>query len=208
MKLSAYVIATDKGFAPNPFGRQCTLACCKPQIRRNAEVDDIVMATAGHDFERAGSLVYAMKISEVLTFNEYWKDSRFASRKPSNTTAISRCGDNIWHHEGGRWLLAPHAQHERNEEHYDTSGENVLIATEFFYFGREAVELPKEFAVLRCNGRGHTNEDDEKLVQRFWKWLNDTYPRGRIGDPTEFGARVRCHRARRLLALRLLYEEL
>jgi hypothetical protein len=191
MKLSAYVIATDKGFAPNPFGGFCTLACCKPKIRRNAEVDDIVMATAGHDFERAGSLVYAMKVREVLTFNEYWSDERFASRKPTHATAISRCGDNIWHKEGRRWVLEPNDNHQRDQRRFDTSGENVLIATEFFYFGREAVELPKEFMGLRCNGRGHKNEDNEELIGRFWNWLNEKREgRGRIGYPTAFDERA------------------
>lgn len=190
MKLSAYVIATDKGFAPNPFGGFCTLACCKSQVRRNAEVGDIVMATAGARLESPGRLVYAMKASEALTFNEYWSAPRFASRKPTPATAISRCGDNIWHKERGRWVLEPNDNHDRDEEHFDTSGENVLVATEFFYFGREAVELPKKFERLRCKGRGHKNEDDEELIRSFWKWLSDKYPRGRIGDPTEFVARA------------------
>jgi len=37
MKLSGYIVRVDTGFAPNPFGRHCTLACCKPTIRRVAE---------------------------------------------------------------------------------------------------------------------------------------------------------------------------
>ena len=32
--LFSYVVATDSGFAPNPFFGLCTLACCKPAIRR------------------------------------------------------------------------------------------------------------------------------------------------------------------------------
>jgi hypothetical protein len=190
MKLSAYVITTDTGFAPNPFGRYCTLACCKPSIRRTAKVGDIEMATAGHDFDRAGKLVYAMKVGEVLTFNEYWSDERFASRKPTNATAISRCGDNIWHQVGRRWELEPNENHGRDQRRFDTSGENVLVATEFFYFGREAVELPKEFERVRCRGRGHQNEYDGTLIGRFWARLQKNHKAGRIGYPTEFDESV------------------
>ncbi|MCH7751958.1 MAG: hypothetical protein IH898_07380 [Planctomycetes bacterium] len=39
MKLSGYIIRSDSGFSPNPFGRVCTLACCRPVIRRNSKVD-------------------------------------------------------------------------------------------------------------------------------------------------------------------------
>jgi Nucleotide modification associated domain 2 len=43
MKLSAYIVRVDSGFAPNPFGHHCTLACCKPTIRRKAEPGDIIV---------------------------------------------------------------------------------------------------------------------------------------------------------------------
>ncbi|WP_171031592.1 hypothetical protein [Eubacterium sp. BSD2780061688b_171218_H5] len=29
-----YVMKCDTGFAPNPFYGTCTLACCKPRIRK------------------------------------------------------------------------------------------------------------------------------------------------------------------------------
>ena len=29
-----YVMTSDSGFAPNPFYGACTLACCKPKIRK------------------------------------------------------------------------------------------------------------------------------------------------------------------------------
>ena len=37
MTLFSYVIEHDLGFAPNPFHGVCTLACCKPQIRKIAK---------------------------------------------------------------------------------------------------------------------------------------------------------------------------
>lgn len=34
MKIFTYIMTDDRGFAPNPYFGLCTLACCKPKIRR------------------------------------------------------------------------------------------------------------------------------------------------------------------------------
>ena len=39
-RLFSYTIPSDDGAAPNPFHGQCTLAICKPSIRRVAKKDD------------------------------------------------------------------------------------------------------------------------------------------------------------------------
>jgi hypothetical protein len=40
MRLFAYKMTHDTGFAPNPFHGACTLATCKPQIRLHKRVGD------------------------------------------------------------------------------------------------------------------------------------------------------------------------
>jgi hypothetical protein len=40
-------------------------------------------------------LIYAMRISEVLDFDDYFRDTRFAAKKPRAGTWRERCGDNI-----------------------------------------------------------------------------------------------------------------
>lgn len=47
-KLYSYVLREDTGFAPNPYHGFCTLACCKPLIRRRAEIGDWVIATGSN----------------------------------------------------------------------------------------------------------------------------------------------------------------
>src|ERR1022692_4099561 len=84
MKLSAYIITVDSGFSPNPFGRHCTLACCKPTIRRKAERGDVVIAIASAKYTHEGKLVYAMKVKEVITLQKYWRDARFGYKKPTS----------------------------------------------------------------------------------------------------------------------------
>ena len=49
MKLFSYIITHDIGFAPNPFFGYCTLANCKPVIRRTSKIGDwIVGISAKH----------------------------------------------------------------------------------------------------------------------------------------------------------------
>ena len=43
MKYFAYILAFDSGFAPNPFYGYCTLADCKPKIRKQAQVGDWII---------------------------------------------------------------------------------------------------------------------------------------------------------------------
>lgn len=195
MKLSCYIICLDGGFAPNPFGHHCTLACCKPAIRRNAEVGDIVVGLAGANYPHAGRLVYAMRVKEVLPLQDYWKDPRFDYRKPSPDTPISQRGDNIWRQDsGGHWHLADHAIHVREDLQRDIGGVNALISTEFFYFGREAIPLD-EFSEILAVGRGHKNIHDPDLIERFWKWLHEKAKKaGRHGDPSDFSHEATCVR--------------
>lgn len=60
MKLYSYVVARDYGFAPNPFYAACTLATCKPRIRKTAKPNDWVLGTGCAERKRSGTLVYAM----------------------------------------------------------------------------------------------------------------------------------------------------
>ena len=84
MKLYSYVVATDCGFAPNPFYDFCTLATCKPDIRERATVGDWVIGTGSgaKEKQRNGYLVFAMRVTETMSFDEYWKDIRFCNKRP------------------------------------------------------------------------------------------------------------------------------
>lgn len=108
MRLHSYVIRRDYGFAPNPFHGVCTLATCKKLIRRYANVGDWVVATGSAQYNRGGQLVCAMKISETMSFDDYWDGSRFQLKKPvMNGSRMMGYGDNIYHHgPRGDWLQA------------------------------------------------------------------------------------------------------
>ena len=53
----------------------------------------------------------------------------------------------------------------------DTSVDRVLIATEFYYFGNNAIDIPNKFAELIGSGRNHRVIDDEKLINNFMDYI-------------------------------------
>lgn len=146
-----YVVVRDFGFAPNPFHGYCTLATCKPNIRSTANVDDWIFGVGGSRLKATGQCVFSMKVTEKMTFNDYWTDRRFHDKKPvRNGSKTMVVGDNIYYHhkENGKWSQA-HSHHSEPDgriNHYnldrDTKSDNVLISEHFYYFGKEAPEIP------------------------------------------------------------------
>ena len=67
MKMYTYVIPRDYGFAPNPYLGYCTLATCKPRIRKGAQIGDWIAAYGAADSGIRGKLVVLMQWKN--TFN-------------------------------------------------------------------------------------------------------------------------------------------
>ena len=88
MKVYSYVVARDFGFAPNPFHGFCTLATCKPVIRKKAEIGDIIIGigSGAQNSAYSGRMIYAMIVSEILTYDQYWIDSRFQGQHRTKST--------------------------------------------------------------------------------------------------------------------------
>ena len=81
--LYTYVITRDFGFAPNPFHGLCTLATCKPDIRKTANVGDWIMGVGGRSLGIVKrKCIFLMKVSEKISFQDYWDDVRFSLKKP------------------------------------------------------------------------------------------------------------------------------
>ncbi|MHB0926349.1 MAG: Nmad2 family putative nucleotide modification protein [Gallionellaceae bacterium] len=145
--LYIYVVDRDFGFAPNPFHGYCTLATCKPKIRRHAQIGDWIMGVGGCRLKATGNSIYLMKVSEILTFNEYWSDERFYRKRPArNGSLVMMVGDNIYHQEPGSDSWIQEDSHHSNPDgttnqknlERDTSAENVLVSNHFYYFGKSA----------------------------------------------------------------------
>jgi hypothetical protein len=198
MKVYSYLLDHDYGLAPNPFGKYCTLAVCKPKIRNsgNLDIGDWVIGTGSRALEDftgrilVHHLVYAMKVEEILTFEEYWADIRFGYKKPVLNGSLSAMyGDNIYHKDDdGNWIQEDSAHSLPNGEinighlKKDISGKNVLIGQEFYYFGDNAPFLPNDIHSICHTGVGEKLISIDDQVSLF-KWLESNYIYGIHGDP-------------------------
>lgn len=180
--LYSYVVDHDTGHAPNPYFCVCTLCRCKyrksPQKPRNvvelAERGDWIVGTGGADPRRSaghGRLIYAMRVDEKLTREEYYADRRFSKKKRpvENGTDVETRGDNL-----------PSAND------FEKYGQFALISRNFYYFGASAVCIPKRFCCsLEKKGPGFKKRFDSAFVRKFVEWLEKNHEPGRHGKPCE-----------------------
>jgi hypothetical protein len=119
--LVSYIVETDSGFAPNPYFGTCTLACCKPRIRRGigsrllrssgrSDILDLRSDDPGYirgqniwivglsgaslrDRPRR-SVVYAMQVTDVLDFESYFDEH--PEKRPVRAGGVTS-DDPRWH---------------------------------------------------------------------------------------------------------------
>lgn len=192
-----YVVDRDFGFAPNPFHSLCTLATCKPIIRRVARETDWIIGMGGSRLNATGRCIFAMKVSRSLTFDEYWSNPLYRDKKPvRNGSKKMMVGDNIYHRAAGRWqqLNSHHSYSDGSPNLHnvtnDTRTNAVLVSDYFFYFGSTAIEIPP--AILSemnyKNGRNHRTfrlADAHPIIS----FIETNFsPNKLLGDPFDFDA--------------------
>ena len=198
MTTRTYRLDHDLGFAPNPFFGWCTLACCMPEIRRNARVDDIVVGMAGrgqlrHVYPR---LIYWMRVEETLSFDEYWNDTRFANKRPQIAgPKILAVGDRTYRHDadGADWSfessmhyvpdeLRPNTNHVMR----DTKVNRLLVSRCFTYWGGSGPHLPADLIGLFPNPRGQKCKHDPEQLSKLHRLIEVETPRFVVGEPADW----------------------
>jgi hypothetical protein len=168
VKLYSYIVDHDTGFAPNPFGGICTLVCCKfshppkrGKARRRNIVElacpgDWIVGLGGKNEEKSsgpGKIIYAMLVTKKMPLDEYCKLSTFRNR---TCTDAKRSPKQDWR--------------------------QALISKEFYYFGRNAKDLPPSlFSELRV-GRNFKNHFSGEFIKKFKAWIHKQR-RGKSGKP-------------------------
>jgi Nucleotide modification associated domain 2 len=201
LRIYSYIVARDFGFAPNPFFGWCTLATCKPVIRRTARVGDWIMGTGSADKERAGRAIYAMQVDAAMTFGEYWADPRFARKHPDLSASRKLAfGDNIYSPgEGGGWrqLDSHHSLHDGKPNPVnivaDTKTNRVLVSRNHIYWGDDGPMVPTELRSfgddqedICCKTQGHRCCFGSDLVAATACWLMGFEDRGLQGRPADW----------------------
>ena len=201
-RIYSYVVRYDSGFAPNPFYGYCTLATCKPDIRRSAEAGDWVVGSASNarDIRRGGHMVYAMRVTEAITFDEYSRETRFEAKKPFRRGSRKQsCGDNIYFRDTPKcdWRQrdsfhsTEDGQQQPQHVARDTGVNRVLISDDYIYFGGTGPAFPDDLQdengrPLCKRGIGRSCFDDPQLVENLERWIRSLDVRGYQGPPQEW----------------------
>jgi hypothetical protein len=196
-RLYRYVIDHDRGFAPNPFFGICTLACCKPGIRKYAAKGDIIVGFGTAKYGLDGRITYWMSVDEIIDFNIYWHDPRFKIKRPRMGGSLSLCfGDNIYHrsNESKAWVQEPSFHSDpnsligRGNLKRDTGRtDKVLIGREYTYWGANGPMVPARFQPIVWRGRGEIYRVESQDIQdEFIDWLRAIPERGFRHAPADW----------------------
>jgi hypothetical protein len=155
----------------------CSLAICKPGIRRVAEPGDWVAGTGSKGSPSgglSGYLVYAMRVEEVLSLKEYDRQARerWPHRIPnlSSLDLSERLGDCIYDYSRGSPAQRP-GVHNADNMRTDLSGENALVSRDFYYFGNRAIKLPDSLLPTCHQTQGHRSNSNAPYFDRFVDWI-------------------------------------
>jgi hypothetical protein len=194
-----YKLTADNGGAPCITGRKLlSLAICKPIIRTNASVGDLIFGFAAKSLSQDNRLIYIARVTQVIPDGSYYLDKRYAGR-----------GDRIYKFEQGRFEWRPGSkQHGPSDLVHDlgTFPEYeracVLLSGDFRYFGRAGTDeyklrYPKVNAVVESLGRGYRVRHDPLLRKELLamaNWVFQSTERKVLGLPTSSPSPGVCHR--------------
>lgn len=199
--LFIYSVTRDLGFAPNPFHGVCTLATCKPDIRKKAVVGDWVMGIGGSKMSlQKRGCIFLMEVTNKITFDEYWNTPEYQLKKTvRNGSKVQVLGDNIYHRsENGEW-------HQEDSHHSNYDGtinetnlkrdtgktNNVLISNNFFYFGAHAPAIDLDaigHGRQVRNYQGYSLINTGRVFKEISKFIKEHASDKNIiqGDPVDF----------------------
>jgi hypothetical protein len=176
-RLFSYTIRFDDGAAPNPFRGICSLAICKPDIRRVAQTGDWVAGLGSkntHSGNLSRRLVYAMHVEKVLSLEDYDRQAltNWPHRIPNVGSAdlSERLGDCIYDFSNPTPVQRP-GVHGPEHVNTDLGGKNVLLSHDFYYFGSHAINLPDDLLPICHPNQGHKSNANAPYFERFVNWL-------------------------------------
>ncbi|HET6455801.1 MAG TPA: hypothetical protein VFI02_15465 [Armatimonadota bacterium] len=189
--LFTYCLRYDDGAAPNPYWGVCTLAVCKPVIRRIAKIGDWIVGTGAVNTrigDISGKVVCAMRVTDKKSMAEY--DSFTSASLPGkipdwqHKDPRQRLGDSIYDFSSGKPIQRT-GVHSVGNMARDLGGRYALLSEHFFYFGDRAVELPPDLQPIVKQGQGHRSAKNECYFDRFVEWIHSLgyAPNTLVGKP-------------------------
>lgn len=200
----------DTGFAPNPFHGFLTLANCKPQLRKtigihnkiNTWIAGFSSETLNHDLVGEERLVYLMKVTDIIKYETYWKDSRYKSKIPDLKSKLrqDKAGDNIYKplvsnaYYQNEFEQIENKNHDKSNKEKDLKGQFVLISKEFYYFGSPPIKISSKYrpkVPIGPTPYGCLTED----ASDFISFIRNNYNRGIISYPHKWKSRSIYHKS-------------
>jgi len=185
MNLFSYILRYDDGAAPNPYYGYCTLAICKPVIRRNAKVGDWVVGLGsssvlmedGNNHNFSKHIIYAMRVSEKMTIKEYGEFCLdYLNGKIPNINDLyfpKRVGDCIYYYSKKKSeVILRDSVHTEVNRKSDLGGEYVLLADEFYYFGSKPQYIPEKLHGIIHQNQGHQKQKNDSYIEDFIEWIS------------------------------------
>ena len=163
--LYSYVVDHDTGKAPNPWGGYCTLVHCKFQgaskyrnIVELAKKGDWILGTGGKSKQSAGN----HKIIYLMRVDEKLPFQSYLSDK--RFIGRNDCRD------------------------YFKGNKFALVSKKFYYFGGNALDIPKLPSDLQENlekkGPKYRKDYPLRRLEKLCKWFSGTYKKiGVYGNP-------------------------
>jgi hypothetical protein len=145
-KLYSYILACDVGGAPCAEDGCLTIAICKQVMRRNAKVGDTIVGISGYKLGKKKKIIFIATITKMVTMEEYGDSPRSDSIYTSDLK------------------LKPNPFHDCTNYKRDVSGKNVIISTDFIYFGKKNIVVPKNLQGI-IPGRGYQTDKNIPFKQ-------------------------------------------
>jgi hypothetical protein len=179
MKLYSYCLRYDDGAAPNPFWGLCTLAICKPAIRRTAQRGDWVVGLGSANSplgDKSQHVVYAMKVTDKTTMQGYDEFCRVycPNKIPewrNRRVPQLRFGDCIYDYSQSDVPTLCLSVHKEENRTRDLGGKYAILSSHFYYFGDEPIYLPPDLHPIIQSNQGHKSDVNQPYVSRFVTWI-------------------------------------
>jgi hypothetical protein len=175
--LYSYCIPVDDGAAPNPFWGTCTLAICKPVIRRTAVAGDWIVGTGSMKYGFQNKLIYAMRIDSVMPFSEYdrYCKIKLPEKIPDwkSKDLRRRVGDCIYDFSSGKPVLRKSVHEGEEIIKRDFRGANALLSTHYCYFGSQPIQIKESLLPIVKQGQGHKSKANDPYLGEFVEWIEE-----------------------------------
>lgn len=179
-RLYTYIVRTDDGAAPNPFGGVCSLTICKPKIRSSAKKGDWIVGVGSRNApsgDLSGRMIYAMKVEEIVPLKDYDlrapKDWKHKIPNIQSLDLASRLGDCIYDFSRGGKPVQRASVHGPLNIQTDLGGKNALVSKDFYYFGSRAIRLPANLIQICPVTQGHRSRKNEPYRAAFESWIRN-----------------------------------